>query len=116
MLKKVMEVCFEVTQYISQLLNLEIAISSAPVSRKRKRTVTASQLTSSFSPKKKGKGRSKSSTKASRRSSIRKHKTVQSASPNLPLVVGNMFLKVENIDLEKLSVINVFSISLLKSI
>jgi hypothetical protein len=32
------------------------------------------------------------------------------------LVVGNMFLKVENIDLEKLSVINIFSFSLLKSI
>lgn len=69
--------------------------------RKRKRSSVAA---SSIESQEKGKGRSKYNPKTSRRSYTSKRKTLTTAAPNLPLVVGKMYIKTENIDLEELSV------------
>lgn len=51
-------------------------------------------------------------TKAPSRYSIRRHQAVIGEKQNLPLVIGKRYLKVENIDLEELSV-NFYFISIL---
>jgi hypothetical protein len=66
-------------------------------------------------PQKKSIGRPKSNPKAPRYSSTPNHKTLITTTQNLPLVVGNIYMKVENFDLEELSVIFIFNFHCFKT-
>ena len=79
--------------------DLQLTISE---SKKRNKKQPA-PLTPLVESPKKSVRRSRSKSKTSK-TSIPKRKTFVPATQQLPLVVGNFYLKVENFDLEKLSV------------
>jgi hypothetical protein len=66
-------------------------------------------------PQKMSIGRRKSNPNASRDSSTPNHKTLITTTQNLPLVVGNIYMKVENFDLEELSVILILNFHCFKT-
>jgi hypothetical protein len=76
----------------------------APLQKKRSRKIISIPSTSSAKPDKKNIRHSKSNSKISRRSLVSKEQTPIAATRELPLVMGNTYLKVENFDLEELSV------------
>ena len=80
----------------------------APLQKKRSRKIISIPSTSSAKPDKKNIRHSKSNSKISRRSLVSKEQTPIAATRELPLVMGNTYLKVENFDLEELSVKNFF--------
>src|SRR5882762_3248158 len=77
---------------------------SVPVSRKRKRRKMTAPSTSLIKPQTKSVGRPKSNAKMTKHPSTLSRETHITATQNLPLVVGNFYMKVENFNLEELLV------------
>jgi hypothetical protein len=103
-MNKVNIVCFQTAQY-----TLIPSISgngepSAPVSKRKKRKTTASSLPSPTKPQKKRIDRRKTVPKTSGHPSIPRRKALITSTQKIPLVVGRIYMKVENFDLEELSV------------
>jgi hypothetical protein len=83
-------------------LIVDLVDQSVSASRERRRKKTTAPSNASTNAPRKSSRRSKSTL---RRVSAPSQKTAISGAQNLPLVVGRTYLKVENIDLEELSVI-----------
>jgi hypothetical protein len=78
--------------------------TSPPVSKRKKKKTTASPLPSSTKPQKKRIDRRKTIPKTSGHSSIPRRQALITPTQKIPLVVGRIYMKVENFDLEELSV------------